>query len=334
MRKLKVLVTGGAGFIGSNFVKRLLYNDDEVEVVNLDLLTYAGRLENIQDIRGNPRHRFVRGDIRNGKTVESIMKEGFDIVVNFAAETHVDRSLLEGGEFLLTDAYGTYILLESARKHNAGKFIQVSTDEVYGSVEQGSSKETDPLDPTSPYSASKAAGDLVALAFHKTYDLDVVVTRSSNNYGQFQYPEKLLPKLILRAYHNLTLPIYGDGTQRRDWLHVSDNCAAIQLLMQQGHAGEVYNIASGEEMMNLDVAKHILEALGKPESLIQFVTDRPGHDYRYSLYTSKVTELGWNPALTFEDGLKKTVDWYISNRWWWSELLRDDYFRKDTPWIE
>jgi dTDP-glucose 4,6-dehydratase len=329
---MKVLVTGGAGFIGSNFIKHVLSNYADVEVANLDLLTYAGKLENLQDLKDDSRYRFVQGDIRDRKAVEPLMKRGFDLVVNFAAETHVDRSVVEAGSFVLTDAYGTYILLDVARKFDIKKFVQVSTDEVYGSIMEGSFKETDVLDPSSPYSASKAAGDHISLAFHKTYGLSVVVTRSSNNYGPFQFPEKLIPKLILRALHDQSLPIYGDGKQVRDWLYVADNCAAIDLVAKKGVAGETYNIASGEEHMNIEVARNILRILKKPESLIKWVPDRPGHDRRYSLNTAKIKKLGWNPRVGFVEGLEKTVDWQVGNEWWWRPLLEDEFFKADSPW--
>jgi len=331
--KMKVLVTGGAGFIGSNFIRHTLSNYDDIEIVNFDLLTYAGRLENLQDVKDDSRYRFVHGDIRERKTVEPLVKEKFDLIVNFAAETHVDRSVVEAGSFVLTDAYGTYILLDAARKFDVERFVQISTDEVYGSIKGGSFKETDILDPSSPYSASKASGDHIALAFHKTYGLPLVVTRSSNNYGPFQYPEKLIPKLILRALHNQPLPIYGDGRQVRDWLYVTDNCAAIDLVAHEGGAGDVYNIASGEERMNIEVAKGILKIVEKPESLIKPVSDRPGHDRRYSLDTAKIRALGWEPKFGFAEGLEKTVNWYLNNEWWWCPLLKDEFFKADSPWL-
>lgn len=327
---MKVLVTGGAGFIGSNFVKHMLSSHDEVNIVNFDLLTYAGRLENLLDLKGDSRYRFVRGDIREREAVEQLMKEKPDLVVNFAAETHVDRSVLEAGSFVLTNVYGTYILLDSARKFDIERFVQVSTDEAYGSIEKGSFKEGDFLDPSSPYAVSKAASDHMALAFHKTYGLQTIVTRSSNNYGPFQYPEKLIPKLILRALHDQPLPIYGDGNHVRDWLYVIDNCAAIDVAARKGKAGEIYNIASGEERMNIEVAKNILRKLGRTESLIRFVNDRPGHDRRYSLHTAKIEALGWRPETDFEEGLVKTVDWYKDNEWWWDPLLKDKFFKLDT----
>jgi dTDP-glucose 4,6-dehydratase len=330
---MRVLVAGGAGFIGSNFVRHLLANREDVEVVNFDLLTYAGRLENLQDVEDDSRYKFTRGDIRDRETVELLMKEEFDLVMNFAAETHVDRSVVEAGSFVLTDVYGTYILLDAARKYEVERFVQISTDEVYGSPSKGSSRETDVLDPSSPYSASKAAGDHIALAFYKTYGTPVIVTRSSNNYGPYQHPEKLIPKLILRALYNKPLPIYGDGGQVRDWLHVADNCTAIDLLAQKGKSGEVYNIASSEEQTNMEVAKSILKLVKKPESLIKQVPDRPGHDRRYSLNAVKTKSLGWKPRISFEEGLEGTVNWYLDNKRWWQPSLKDKFFKADTPWL-
>lgn len=332
-KRMRVLVTGGAGFIGSNFIRHMLSNYDDLEITNFDLLTYAGRLENLQDVKGDPRYRFIQGDIRDRKAVEQMMRGKFDLVVNFAAETHVDRSIVEAGSFVLTDALGTYILLDAARKFDAERFVQISTDEVYGSIKEGSFKETDVLKPSSPYSASKAAGDHIALAFYKTYGLSVVVTRSSNNYGPFQYPEKLIPKLILRSIQDQPLPIYGDGKQMRDWLYVKDNCEAIDLVAMKGKAGEIYNIGSGEEHMNIEVAKTILKALEKSFSLIKRVPDRPGHDRRYSLDIAKITKLGWKPKLAFSEGLEKTVNWFLNNEWWWQPLIKDEFFKTESPWL-
>jgi len=331
--RMKILVTGGAGFIGSNFIRCMLSKYDEIEVVNLDLLTYAGRLENLYDIKDDPRYKFVQGDVRKAETVEPILKEGVDMIVNFAAETHVDRSVIEAGSFVLTDAYGTYILLNIARKYDVEKFVQISTDEVYGSVEKGSFREIDILDPSSPYSASKAAADHLARAFYKTYGLHVVITRSSNNYGPYQYPEKLIPKLIIRALHGQRLPIYGDGKQVRDWIYVVDNCEAIDLITRKGEPGEIYNVASGNERTNIEITKNILRILDKSEDLIRFVPDRPGHDRRYSLDTAKIRKLGWKPEHEFLEALKETVDWYVKNEWWWRPLLKDEFIRSDTPWL-
>jgi dTDP-glucose 4,6-dehydratase len=330
---MRALIAGGAGFIGSNFVRHLLANYEDLNVLIFDLLTYAGRLENLQDVKRDPRCKFTRGDIRDREAVAELMKEGVDLVVNFAAETHVDRSVVEPGSFVLTDVYGTYILLEAARRYEVKRFVQISTDEVYGSPMKGSSKETDMLDPSSPYSASKAAADHIALAFHKTYGTPVIITRSSNNYGPYQHPEKLIPKLILRALRNEPLPIYGDGRQVRDWLHVADNCAAIDLVAQKGGAGQVYNIASSEEQTNMDVSKSILKLMKKPESLIKQVPDRPGHDRRYSLNVARTKALGWKPRISFEEGLGRTVDWYLDNRWWWQPLVENEFFKADTPWL-
>lgn len=331
---MKILVTGGAGFIGSNFVRHMLSTHTDVEIVNLDALTYSGRPENLHDLKDNPHHTFVKGDIQDRKVVEKIVGKGVDSIVNFAAETHVDRSIVEAGSFVLTDVYGTYILLDAARKYDVGKFMQVSTDEVYGSIEKGSFKESDALQPSSPYSASKAAGDLMVQAFVKTYGLHATVTRSSNNFGPYQHLEKFIPKLIVRGIHDQPLPLYGDGRQVRDWIYVTDNCEAIDLVLQKGKAEEIYNIASGNEHANVEIAKLVLKALGKPESLIKFVADRPGHDRRYSLNIEKMKKLGWAPKQKFVEALEKTVKWYVENKWWWQPLLKDRYAQADTPWLK
>jgi dTDP-glucose 4,6-dehydratase len=332
--RMKVLITGGAGFIGSNFIRYMLSKYGEIEIVNLDLLTYAGRLENLQTIEDDPRYNFIQGDIRKRETVELTVKEGIDVIVNFAAETHVDRSIVEAGSFILTDAYGTYILLDVARKYDVAKFVQISTDEVYGSIQKGSFKETDILDPSSPYSASKAAADHLARAFYKTYGLHVIITRSSNNYGPYQYPEKLIPKLIIRALHDQGLPIYGDGKQVRDWIYVLDNCEAVDLISQRGEPGEIYNVASGNERANIEITKSVLRILDKSEDLIRFVPDRPGHDRRYSLDTARIRSLGWKPRHEFLEALDETVDWYVKNDWWWRPLLKDEFVQSGTPWLK
>jgi len=329
---MKMLVAGGAGFIGCNFLRYMLSKYQDIEIINLDLLTYAGRLENLHDIKKDPRHKFIQGDIRDREKVEQIMKNGVDTAVNFAAETHVDRSIIEAGSFILTDTYGVYILLDAARKYDVDKVIQVSTDEVYGSIKRGSFKETDTLNPSSPYAASKAAGDLVAQAFYRTYGLHVVITRSSNNFGPYQHPEKMIPKFITRALNHQPLPLYGDGKQVRDWIYVMDNCEGIDLVMQKSKPGEIYNIASGNERTNLEVAKFIIKKLGRPESLMKFVPDRPGHDRRYSLDTAKVKGLGWKPRYEFEKSLSETVKWYTENEHWWRPLLKDKIVQSDTPW--
>jgi len=303
---MKILITGGAGFIGCNFVRHMLKKYPEDEIVVLDKLTYAGRIENLQDVMN--KITFIKGDICNREDVEEV--GDCDVIFNFAAETHVDRSIIDAGIFVKTDVLGTYNLLEYVRRHDVEKYIQISTDEVYGSIEKGSFKETDALDPSSPYSASKSGADLLVRAYYKTYGLPVLITRSSNNLGPYQYLEKLIPVLILNALHDKHLPIYGEGKNRRDWIYVLDNCEAIDIVFQKGKLGEIYNIASGDERENIEIAKLILKELNKPESLIEFVEDRPGHDYRYSLDTEKVRRLGWRPKYKFEDALKKTIKWY------------------------
>ncbi|MBT9151048.1 MAG: dTDP-glucose 4,6-dehydratase 2 [candidate division WS2 bacterium] len=315
---MKILITGGAGFIGSNFVRYMLEKYPDGEIVVLDKLTYAGRIENLQDVMD--KITFIKGDICNKEDVEKVKE--YDIIFNFAAETHVDRSIIDAGVFVKTDVMGTYNLLEYARKHEVKKYIQISTDEVYGSIEKGSFKEEDILEPSSPYSASKAGADLLVKAYHKTYGLPVLITRSSNNFGPYQYPEKLIPVLILNALHDKPLPIYGDGKNVRDWIFVLDNCEAIDFVFQKGKLGEIYNIASGDERENIEVAKLILKELNKPESLIKFVEDRPGHDFRYSLNCEKIKALGWMAKTKFEEGLKKTIQWYRKNKWWWKSLIK------------
>jgi dTDP-glucose 4,6-dehydratase len=314
----KVLVTGGAGFIGSNFVRQLI-NETNCKVVNLDKLTYAGNLRNIKDLRHEKRHKFVRGDIRNLRLANSLVR-GVDAVVNFAAESHVDRSIRTPQVFVETNVLGTQVLLEACRKFRV-RFQQISTDEVYGSRVEGSFKETDPLNPSSPYSASKAAADLLVSAYFVTYGLDVTVTRSTNNYGPNQHPEKLIPRLVTNALRRKPLPIYGTGENVRDWIFVEDNCRAIRLVLENGEKGQVYNIAGGKEKKNIDIAKEILHHLSLPETMIEFVTDRPGHDLRYSLDCQKIQRLGWGPQVDFEQGLLKTVEWYRSNEWWWRRLV-------------
>lgn len=315
---MRVLVTGGAGFIGSNFVHYLLNINCDWEIAVLDKLTYSGRLENLEDIK----HRidFVRGDICCREDVEGTM-EGCQFVFNFAAETHVDRSILSAEEFVETDVKGTLTLLNAARKYQVGRFVQISTDEVYGSTEHGSFGEEAALAPSSPYSASKAGADLLVSAYYRTYGLPVLITRSSNNFGPRQYPEKLIPLFTTNAIRDKPLPLYGDGLNVRDWLHVDDNCSAIYLTACKGQVGNVYNIASGEERTNREVAHLILSYLGKPEKLIQFVEDRPGHDRRYSLDSTKIKKLGWRPTLSFEEAMKRTLDWYRENEWWWKPLV-------------
>jgi dTDP-glucose 4,6-dehydratase len=313
-----VLVTGGCGFIGSHFVKRLVARGDEVVV--LDKLTYAGNPANLDGVE----HELVHGDIADAEAV-SRAAEGCDAAVNFAAETHVDRSILGAAEFIQTDVFGTYVLLEWA-KATGSRLVHVSTDEVYGDLPPGvSSTEADPLRPSSPYAASKAGGDLQVLAFVRTFGADAVVTRGSNTYGPNQYPEKLIPLFVTNALDGAPLPVYGDGRQTRDWLHVEDHCAAIDLVLRGGATGEVYNVGGGEERENLDVAHRILELLGATSELIRHVDDRPGHDRRYSLDSGKLRGLGWQPEQSFAQGLADTVDWYRSNREWWEPLKSGEY---------
>jgi dTDP-glucose 4,6-dehydratase len=315
---LRTLITGGAGFIGCNFVRHMLKEHPKDEIVVLDKLTYAGRLENLEHVKD--KIRFVKGDICDKEAVKKTMA-GCEHVVNFAAESHVDRSITSPEDFVRTDVLGVFTLLEEARRTDVKKFVQISTDEVYGSTVSGSFSEVDILDPSSPYSASKAGGELLARSYVRTYGLDVVVTRSSNNYGPFQYPEKLIPVLVIKALRDQPLPIYGKGTNVRDWLHVEDNCRAIDIVLQKAKAGEIVNIGSGNEVPNIDVAKLILKHMKKPESLIKYVDDRPGHDFRYSLIWDRIRKMGWKPKMKFEDGLKKTVDWYVANQQWWKPLV-------------
>jgi len=324
----RILVTGGCGFIGSNFVRMVLAERADWEVVNLDKLTYAGRLENLRGIEGNPRHRFVRGDICDPESVREAM-QGCRFTVNFAAETHVDRSLLGATHFIDTDIKGVLVLLEEARRVGLQRFVQISTDEVYGSIGEGSFTETSVLDPRNPYAASKAGGDRLAYAYWATYGTPVIITRASNNYGPYQYPEKLIPLFVTNALRDEHLPLYGDGRNVRDWLHVSDHCRAILMLLDRGSLGEVYNIAGGNERENLDVTARVLALLGKPASLIKHVTDRIGHDRRYSLDASKLQRLGWQPQVPFEVGLEQTVRWYVDNEWWWRPIKdHDGEFRR------
>jgi len=314
---LRMLITGGAGFIGCNFVRHMLKERSDTEIVVLDKLTYAGRLENLEDVKS--RIKFVKGDICDKEAVKKTM-EGCDSVVNFAAESHVDRSIATPEDFVRTDVLGVFTLLDEARRRDVKKFVQISTDEVYGSTELGSFSEKDVLDPSSPYSASKAGGELLARSYVRTYGLDVMVTRSSNNYGPYQYPEKLIPVLVIKALRNQPLPIYGKGANVRDWLHVDDNCRAIDIVLSKGKPGDIVNIGSGNEVPNIVIAKLILKHLKKPEILIKFVSDRPGHDFRYSLNWDRIRQLGWKPKVKFEDGLRKTVDWYLANEAWWKPI--------------
>ncbi|HEY7188227.1 MAG TPA: dTDP-glucose 4,6-dehydratase [Vicinamibacterales bacterium] len=319
-----VLVTGGAGFIGSNFVRFALHAHPEWHVTTLDKLTYAGRRENLHDVIDHPRHAFVHGDILDAK-VSGPLVEQSDVVVHFAAETHVDRSILAAGEFIRTDVEGTWVLLEAARRApKLRRFVQISTDEVYGSVPTGASREGDELKPRNPYAASKAGADRLAYSYYATYNVPVIITRASNNYGPYQFPEKVIPLFATNAIDDIPVPLYGDGKNVRDWLHVEDHCRAIDLLINKATNGEVYNIGGGNEVMNVDLTHRILDAVGKPTSLIKPVADRPGHDRRYCLDTAKLRGLGWSPQIPFEDGLRRTVHWYREQPWWWRPIKEQD----------
>lgn len=320
----RFLVTGGAGFIGSNYIRHLLRKNSHISIINFDKLTYAGNLDNLRDVEKNPRYRFVQGDICDAMLVDQYMAET-DVVVNFAAESHVDRSIGAPDDFIRTDVFGTFVLLEAARWHRVKKFIQISTDEVYGSIEQGSFKETDALMPSSPYSASKAGADRLAYSYFVTYGLPVIITRGSNNFGPYQYPEKLIPLFVTNAIENKPLPIYGDGKNVRDWIYVEDHCDAIDFLLEHGKDGEAYNIGGGNEHNNLEITEMIIAALHKPRSLMTFVDDRLGHDRRYSLDGGKLAALGWRPKHDFKAALEFTIDWYAKNRWWWENLKSGEY---------
>ena len=322
---MKILVTGGAGFIGSHLVRRLVVQSGH-QVVNLDALKYSGNPANTRDLDGHPRYRFVQGDIADQPLVKNLLQEyGIEGVINAAAETHVDRSIVDPGSFAKTDVVGTGILLEEARQAGVKRFLQVSTDEVYGSVETGMSTEEDPLSPRSPYSASKAGGDLLTLSYWTTYRFHVMVSRGSNTYGPNQYPEKFIPLFVTNAIDDQPLPLYGDGRQRRDWLAVQDHCAAIEQILLNGEPGEVYNVGGGNERENIVVAEQLLALLGKPKNLIRLVEDRPGHDRRYAVNCRKANRIGWHPTVSFEDGLKAAVEWYRHNESWWRPIKSGEF---------
>lgn len=337
-----ILVTGGAGFIGSNFIKMMLDKHPEYKIINVDLLTYAGNLENLSDIADNPNYHFIRADIRDRAKIDEIFTSyGIDTVVNFAAESHVDRSIVEPEVFLTTNIIGTQVLLDVAKKHwklnpedkyckeykSGEKFLQVSTDEVYGALgPTGMFVETMPLCPNSPYSASKASADLIVRAYHETFGMPMNITRCSNNYGPYQFPEKLIPLMINNCLNDKDLPVYGDGMQIRDWLHVTDHCSAIDTVLHKGLDGEVYNIGGNNEKANIEIVKLIIATLGKSESLIKYVKDRPGHDRRYAIDNTKITtQLGWTPAYTFEKGMQETIEWYLDNTRWIENIVSGDY---------
>lgn len=315
-----ILVTGGAGFIGSNFIRHILKKYRNYKIINLDKLTYAGNLDNLKDIKNNSRYKFVKGDICDAKLMNEIMKK-VDLVINFAAETHVDRSIHQADDFIKTNFYGTYILLDAVKKNKVKRFLQISTDEVYGSIKKGYFTEESQIKPNSPYSAAKASADLLVRSYWTTYKLPVLITRSSNNFGPYQYPEKVIPLFITNALEDRMLPLYGDGKNVRDWIYVEDNCQAIDVVLHKGRLGEVYNIGGGNELSNIVLTKTILKQLNKKETLIQYVDDRLGHDRRYALSCHKIeNELGWKPKYTFQEAVKLTVNWYVKNISWWKKI--------------
>ena len=328
---MKLLVTGGAGFIGGNFVHYMVEKYPEDEIVNLDLLTYAGNLETLKPVEDKANYRFIRGDIADRSFIMNLFEtEKFDIVINFAAESHVDRSIADPGIFVQTNVMGTVVLLDACRTYGVKRFHQVSTDEVYGDLPLDRPDlfftEETPLHTSSPYSSSKASADLFVMAYYRTYGLPVTISRCSNNYGPYQFPEKLIPLMISRALADEKLPVYGKGENVRDWLHVLDHCIAIDLIVRKGKEGETYNIGGHNERTNLEVVKTILQALGKPESLIEYVADRPGHDRRYAIDPKKMeTELGWKPIYTFDTGIVETIEWYLNNQEWWQHILSGEY---------
>lgn len=326
---MRVLVTGGAGFIGSNFIRLLLRNRENVEVINFDKLTYAGNPESLSDLADNPQHSLIQGDIADAIAVEEVFQRKPDAVVNFAAETHVDRSIEDASPFLRTNIVGTQCLLEAARRHKLPRFVHISTDEVYGSAPAGVSfTEETHLDPRSPYAASKAAADHFVSAYANTYGVSAVVLRCTNNYGPYQFPEKLIPLIIANAREDKPLPIYGDGLQERDWLFVEDYCRAIALVLEKAESGKIYNVSAGQPQPNLKIVRTILKHLGKPESLMKYVQDRPGHDRRYALDSSKLQqELGWEPQVSFDDGIRRTIDWYVNNAEWLAHARSGEYLK-------
>ncbi len=330
-----VLITGGAGFIGSHLTLYLLRHYPDYRVRVLDALTYAGNRENLKEAEGDPRFEFIHADVRDRQAVQTAM-QGVQLVAHLAAETHVDRSILNPDAFITTDVYGTFMVLEAARQAGVERFLHVSTDEVYGPVGEGACTEDSPLRPSSPYAASKAGADLLAQAYHRTYGLPVLIVRPSNTFGPRQYPEKLIPFFVTRALQDQPLPLYGDGQQVRDWLYVDDHVRALDLVLHRGQVGSIYNIAANNERTNLEITRRILTILGKPETLIQFVTDRPGHDRRYALDTRRIRALGWQPQADFEDALRETVLWYVQNRDWWQRILQEqvEYRQFVQAWYE
>ncbi len=329
---MKILVTGGLGFIGSNFIRYMLNNHREIEIVNLDNLSYGSNPDNLRVLKSDSRYKFVKGDIRDISLLSKLVKY-VDVIVNMAAHSHVDRSISNPKSFLENNTIGAFNLLEAIRLYNPKvRFIQVSTDEVYSDILEGSYSEDDRLKSSSPYSASKAAADMYCHAYYRTYDLDITITRCTNNFGPYQFPEKLIPKTIIRANMDMKIPVYGSGKNIRDWIYVLDHCKALDMVINKGKPGEIYNVSSGNELENIELVKRILDIMGKDYSLIEFVEDRPGHDLRYSLDSSNIRrELGWKPEYNFDDALEYTVKWYLENEWWW-KLLADDRVLHPTPW--
>ncbi|MCK4313818.1 dTDP-glucose 4,6-dehydratase [Candidatus Bathyarchaeota archaeon] len=329
---MKLLVTGGLGFIGSNFCRHIITKHPDDEVINIDKIGIGANPANLEDMKNEKRYRFIKGNICDSKLINTIIKQ-VDAVVNIAAETHVDRSIADPTPFIQNNTIGTFTILEAIRKHNnKAKLVQVSTDEVYGEIHEGSFNENGMLKPSNPYSASKTAADMFTTAYHKTYGLNAAITRCTNNYGPYQIPEKLMPKTIIRALKNLSIPIYGSGENVRDWIYVQDHCEAIDFVLRKGESGEIYNISGGNELPNIQIARKILELLGKPENLITHVEDRPGHDVRYSLNSSKIkSKLGWKPKFSFKEALEATVNWYTHNEKWWKPLATEKNLHP-TPW--
>ena len=316
---MNILVTGGSGFIGSNFIRHMLEKYPNYNIINLDKLTYAGNPDNLKDVEDNPNYSFVCGDICDLDVVDNVMQQ-VEMVVHFAAESHVDRSIDDGSVFVRTNVLGTHTLLESALKNGIKRFVHVSTDEVYGSINEGSFKETDMLVPSSPYSSSKAGSDLLVQSYYITHKLPVIITRCTNNFGPYQYPEKLIPLFITNLLEKKKVPVYGTGQNIRDWIYVLDHCKAVDFVLHNGSVGETYNIGGGAEKTNLEITEMIIEKVGSDKSMIEYVTDRPGHDLRYSLDCSNLKELGWAPEYDFDEALEETVKWYVDNRWWWEKL--------------
>lgn len=323
--KKRLLVTGSAGFMGSNFIRYILLRHPDWQVVNLDKLTYAGNLENLKEAESNSNYKFVKGDIANAADVDAAIGDGADAIINYAAETHVDRSILEPDAFIRTDIWGTYILLEAVRKHNVAQYIQISTDEVFGAVKEGFFDESSPFRPNSPYAASKAGADHFCRAYFKTYGAPVIVTHSCNYYGSHQYPEKLIPLFITNLLENKKVPVYGQGQQVREWIFTEDHCRAIEVIMAKGQPGEVYNIGTGYEKTNLETARFILQELGFSDEMIEYVEDRPGHDWRYAINSQKLRGLGWRPEISWEEGLRRTIRWYKENENWWKKIKSGEF---------